>query len=244
MFKASYIKSGRIFRNYLSGISSLFYPSKCSICYTDLPNQHPFICPICQEDFHKTHFEKYEQHHPASILFWGRIELEHVFCFLHFKETNNTRDIIHKIKYKEGRGLAEYMGEQLGKVLNDHPKYSDIEAFVPIPLHAKKEFIRGYNQSWHIANGLSKAVNTPIIELLKRRKHHDSQTKKNRFERYENVKDIFDLSNTTDFPTYQHIAIVDDVLTTGSTIESAYRTLKLFYPELKISVITIGFAGK
>jgi len=243
MLKATLTKTRTFFRENLSGLSALFYPSKCIICYTDLPENINFICPTCEDGFHRTHFEKYEKNNPASVLFWGRIDVEHVFCYLFFKESNSTRPIIHQIKYKDGQLLAAYMGEKIGAVLSSNEKYSEIEAFVPIPLHDKKEFIRGYNQSLEICKGLSASLNVPTDELLIRKRHHDSQTKKNRFERYDNVKDIFDVPADKK-QTFKHIALVDDVLTTGSTIESAYHTLKLSFPDIKISVITIGFAGK
>jgi ComF family protein len=243
MLKTTLTKTRTFFRKNLSGLSALFYPSKCIICYTDLPEKIDFICPSCEDGFHRTYFEKYEKNNPASVLFWGRAEMEHVFCYLYFKESNSTRSIIHQIKYKEGQLIAAYMGEKMGLLLSSEEKYQDIDALVPIPLHDKKEFIRGYNQSLEICKGLSASLNVPTAELLIRKRHHDSQTKKNRFERYDNVKDIFDVP-TGRKQFYNHIALVDDVLTTGSTIESAYRTLKLFFPEIKISVITIGFAGK
>ncbi len=229
------------FSDNFEGAVSLFYPFICFVCDNDLPVGVKNVCPTCQSNFQRTYFEKMGEDNPAKKIFWGRIEVENVFCLLTYSEDNSTKIILNRIKYKKAQRLGVFMGELLGKLMKENHDYEDIEAVIPIPLHEKKEYIRGYNQSLTICNGVSNTTNLPVYDVLRRRRHHESQTTKNRFERSDNVKDIFDVKKGKKMP-YQHIAIVDDVLTTGSTVESAYLALKHYFPEIKISVLTIAIA--
>ncbi|MEX2484153.1 MAG: phosphoribosyltransferase family protein [Brumimicrobium sp.] len=225
----------------MDGFLSLIYPKPCLICGVELPETQPHFCFSCFEKIHFTDYEKYENQTIADELFWGRVKIENVFACLFFEKGNSTQTILHTIKYKEGKELGIYMGEIIGKRIKDKSKYKNIDALIPIPLHSKKGFIRGYNQSLLIAQGVSNVLEIPIIEGIQRKKHHDSQTKKNRFERWDNVKSIFK-ANVNDLSKYKHVAIVDDVLTTGSTLESAARTIKEVIPEIEISLLTIAIA--
>lgn len=234
-------KASRIFTKNINGLLSLIYPSPCLICQTELPESQRHVCFSCMDDFHYTDYEKYQESTVADELFWGRIKIEQVYSALFFDKGNSTQKILHAIKYKEGKELGVFMGELIGDKLKSVEKYGQIDALIPIPLHSKKGFKRGYNQSLLIAQGLSKVLNIPIVEGVKRKKHHDSQTKKNRFERWDNVKSIFETDQNL-LANYKHVAIVDDVLTTGSTLESAARAIKDVLPNQNISLITIAIA--
>lgn len=223
------------------GFLAVVYPSICLLCSKELPEKTNFLCHSCIDNLHFTHFEKYDKDHPAAEVFWGRCELKQVYSMLYFQKGNSTKQLMHTVKYKDGKELAVFLGEMMGEKICGKEQYNTIEALVPIPLHGKKAFIRGYNQSLKISEGLAEKLNIPITELIIRKKHHQSQTKKNRFERWDNVADIFDVNSDISCK-HKHIALVDDVLTTGSTLESAYRTLKEAHPELAISVLTIALA--
>ncbi|MCC5922591.1 MAG: ComF family protein [Crocinitomicaceae bacterium] len=228
-------------REIVSGIRHFFFPETCSSCDKELPQGVSFICPICWDELNFTHFEKFETSTSAEQIFWGRIGISHVFSIIYYESGKSIQNILHQIKYQNAKELAVYMGELVGKRLAENNDFQSIDALIPIPLHDKKEFIRGYNQSLLIANGLKNQTNKPVIEILRRKKHHESQTKKSREERWQNVKDIFSIARKDD-KIPKHIAIVDDVLTTGSTIESAAMAILKNYPETKISVITIALA--
>lgn len=229
-----------VFQN-IDGFLAIVYPQTCKICSADLPEGLPHICPTCLDKLSFTYFEKYGVHHPASEIFWGRVNLVSVYCLLYFKQGSTTQELMHVIKYKEGKDLAVFMGEMLAEKMKEIQEFTFLDALVPIPLHDKKEFIRGYNQSLKICEGIQAKTDLPIVNLVQRKKHHDSQTKKDRFERWDNVAENFEV-NTTIPPGITHIALIDDVLTTGSTVEAVARTIQEALPKLKISVITVAFA--
>jgi ComF family protein len=230
-----------IFTKNINGLLSLIYPRPCLICQSELPENQNHFCFQCIDNLHYTDFEKYEEPTSADELFWGRVKIQHVYSSLFFEKGNSTQQILHTIKYKEGKELGIYMGELMGGRIKESENYKSIDALIPIPLHSKKGFIRGYNQSMIIAQGLSNILDIPIIEAVKRKNHHDSQTKKNRFERWDNVKSVF-VSDPDQLKDYQHVAIVDDVLTTGSTLESAARSIKNVLPDQNISLLTVAIA--
>ncbi|PHR49780.1 MAG: amidophosphoribosyltransferase [Fluviicola sp.] len=234
-------KGSRIFTKNINGLLSLIYPRPCLICQSELPENQNHFCFLCLENLHFTDFEKYKESTSADELFWGRVKIQHVYSCLFFEKGNSTQQILHTIKYKEGKDLGVYMGELIGKRIKDNENYKSIDALIPIPLHSKKGFVRGYNQSMVIAQGLSNILEIPIINAVKRKNHHESQTKKNRFERWDNVKSVF-AADQDKLKGYKHVAIVDDVLTTGSTLESAARSIKNVKPDQDISLLTVAIA--
>lgn len=217
------------------------FPHHCFICAMEVPYQGHSICPLCDHDLHYTQFEVFQEPTPLDKLFWGRIQLEATFALLFFNETNATRTLLHQLKYKDRNDLAIYLGQQIGKRLLKHPALNTIDAYIPVPLHPKKEFIRGYNQAEEIAKGIHNETGVAIdMNLINRAIFTESQTKKDRLSRWENMQEKFRSKQTQQ--KYQHIAIIDDVITTGSTIETCYRTLREHLPETKISVISLAFA--
>lgn len=225
-------------KKWKNGFLSVVYPSLCEICDRDLTEDRNFICRYCSADFDFTHYEKFESI-PVHEVFWGRVNIEEGYSMLFYRQNSTTQKILHRIKYQNGHLLAVAMGEILGKKIKMVKGFDSLDAIVPIPIHSKKEFIRGYNQSLKICEGINATTKTPIVELLKRKEHHESQTKKDRFDRWDNVADIFSCSNKK-VGSLNHVAIIDDVLTTGATMEAAIRTLKYKNPELKVSVITLA----
>ena len=227
-------------RKYINGFLYLIYPQNCVVCNDETNESEPHFCFNCLSNLSWTNYELSEEPTEIDQLFWGRIQIEKVYSMLVFKKNNATQAILHSIKHSEDKQLAVKMGYMLGnKILNT--KYlKEVEAIVPIPIHNKKEFKRGYNQSMLICEGITQSTNLPIIELISRNRNHESQTKKDRFERWENVETIFSLNRKVNAPN--HIALVDDVLTTGSTLEAAAKTIKEQFPNIKISIYTIAVA--
>ena len=130
------------------------------------------------------------------------------------------------------------MGKLIGEQVKQLSSFQGIDALVPVPIHPKKEFTRGYNQSEKLADGIAEILNLPVlINYIERTKNSDSQTKKGRFKRWDNVENKFISKNTTNF---KHIAIVDDVITTGATLEVIVRILQENNPELRISIISLA----
>jgi ComF family protein len=162
-------------------------------------------------------------------------------AFLFFKKGNSVQQILHEIKYKNNIELAQFIGTYYGSILKNERLHWD--AVAAIPLHKSKLKKRGYNQSGFIAAGLAQALGIEDIssELL-RLKATETQTRKHRFERWENVEEVFALREPTVFEG-KHILLVDDVITTGATLEACGKII-LQAPGTKLSVASIAYASQ
>ena len=176
-------------------------------------------------------------------LFAGRIPLEHATALFLFEKEGKVQNLIHSIKYNGNKELAYYLGQLFARELIQDKALSDIQIFIPIPLHNKKLKARGFNQSEYFANGMAsvfgKEVNT---RSLFRSKETETQTKKKRFERWENVSGVFEV-NDLDALENKHVLLVDDVITTGATLEAAAQSL-MQVKGLRLSVASLAFAPK
>ena len=219
----------------------LFYPNSCLICDTETPHAPQAICPVCLSELHYTSFEAYTEPTTLDRLFWGRVPLEKTYALLYFSDSASTRAILHALKYKDRSDTAEYFGERVGEQVKSMEAFRDLDALVPVPLHPKKEFLRGYNQSQKLAEGIAAKTGTTIdTDLLKRVVFTESQTKKGKTSRWENMQQRFRSQETK--KAYRHIALIDDVVTTGSTVETCVRVLQEILPGTKISVIALAMA--
>ena len=224
----------------LQHLLNFFYPKSCIACGAVLLQHEQFFCLHCLYNLPETRYHEFEDS-PLSKLFLGRVHVENVGAFLFYKKGNQVQKILHHLKYKGGKEIGAFLGKLYGEQLAQHEKWKDIDLIVPIPLHKKKEKKRGYNQSEWIAKGLSEGMQIPYYtNLLIRSEFTETQTKKTRFHRWENVKEVFQVTDTN-LMSKKHILICDDVLTTGATLEAAIQKLQLI-PEVKISVITLATA--
>jgi ComF family protein len=169
------------------------------------------------------------------------VNFEATYALFYFQKEKASQKLLHALKYQFKGNIGVYLGSFAASKLVDHPVFKEVQALIPVPLHSKKAFIRGYNQSEKIAQGIASVWKIPVIkqEVLKT-KHTESQTRKDQFQRWENVTSIFKVEG--DLSNYQHVAIVDDVITTGSTLESMAKELKEANPSLQISIISLALA--
>lgn len=226
------------FVEWKEDILHLIFPSRCLICDKELVQIEDEICLFCRDELKVTNYENYQEATNLDKLFWGRVPLESTFALLYFEKEGGTQQILHNIKYKGKQELAKEMGKLIGEKLRDNSKYTSIDAFVPVPLHVKKMHLRGYNQSELLAKGAEEISQIPVnTDFLKRVVHSESQTKKGRFMRWDNIETAFQVDQKA---TFKHIALIDDVITTGSTIESCVREIHKIHPELKISVLSLA----
>lgn len=226
--------------DYLTDFFNLFFPKICALCGLNLYKNEEVLCSKCEYNIPKTNYFK-EKDNPVEKVFWGRVPIESACSFYFFEKGGKYQKLIHTLKYKDGRDVGKYIGKLFGLDLKTSENYNSIDAIIPVPLHPKKERKRGYNQSMEIALGLSEAMNKPVWnDCLKRRVYNETQTKKNRFDRYKNVENIFELVKV-DAVENMHLLIVDDVLTTGATLESAIAEL-LKGKNVKVSVATLAYA--
>lgn len=223
----------------LTSLVQLFYPRLCIACNGNLIRNETFLCTHCLLHLPQTYFHTLPENNLSKV-FWGRIPLEHTLAFLYFKKGNAVQHILHEIKYKDNKDLAIFIGRYYGSILQE--ANLKLDGIVAIPLHKNKQRNRGYNQSELIVQGLSASLNIENMSRhIVRHKATETQTKKQRFERWENVEDVFEVTETSVFE-YKHILLVDDVITTGATIEACGKKI-LAIAGCKLSVASIAFAS-
>lgn len=226
----------------LSDFISLIYPRNCVACGNSLFKHEDQICNYCYLNLPKSNFHLLQKN-PVEALFYGRTPIAFASSFYVFQKKGNIQKILHSIKYKSNKELANLVGEWYAKDLQTHEVLRDVTMVIPVPLHAKKLKQRGYNQSEEFAKGLAKGLQINLdTTSLKRNEYTSTQTKKSKYERWENVEDVFEVTNK-DALKNQHIIIVDDVITTGATIEACCAKLQEI-EGIKISVLSIAYADK
>lgn len=174
-------------------------------------------------------------------VFWGRTKIHSATSFLFFNKGGNVQQLMHALKYKSRKDVGEYAGKLFGMELNSSALFNTIDMVIPVPLHEKKLHQRGFNQSKVIADGIGKAMNKPVENgILVRVVYTSSQTKKSRYERWENVRNAFTVTYPEEIEG-KHILLIDDVLTTGATLEACANAL-LEIEGVKVSVATLAYA--
>lgn len=224
----------------LQNLLSIFYPRLCIGCGDILQESEKHLCLNCELHLPETDFHL-EEENPLEEIFRGRVPVENVFAFLHYRKGNLSQNLLHHLKYKGNKEVGAYLGEMYGKKLARTGHLEGIDLILPIPLHPKKQRMRGYNQSEWIAKGLSAATGIPYsTEILVRRTYTETQTKKGRFNRWENVSEVFAVAEPERLAGV-HVLICDDVLTTGATMEAAISKI-LAVAGTRVSVVTMAVA--
>jgi ComF family protein len=224
-----------------NSLVGLVFPDFCEVCGTPLVRGERYICLSCLYKMPRTGFWA-KTDNDIEKLFWGKINIEHACSLFYFRKGSDYRPIIHKLKYKGRYNIGLRLGEELGVCLENSELYKDISMLVPVPLHPAKERRRGYNQSEFIAYGISNIMSLPVEKYnLIRTKYTETQTRKNAAERWENVQSVFHVRDKSRL-NREHILLIDDVITTGSTIE-ACASIILNNCTCKVSIASIGYTS-
>lgn len=227
-------------KNLLASIGQMLFPNLCVCCDGYLSQQEESICDMCLYTLPK--FELYDlKDNPLAKKFWGRLNLDAVSAYLSYKSTNDVKKLIHQLKYKSNMDLGVEMGKWLGTALLKTNNFNLIDYVLPIPLHKVRQKFRGYNQSELLGTGLCEAMSVPMLtDVIVRERHNGTQTQKKRYERYINSKELFRVAKPESIEG-KHVLLLDDVITTGSTIESCGEVL-LDVDGLKLSVASLAVA--
>lgn len=227
-------------KKYFLGLFDLFYPSLCLACGNNLFNGEETLCVRCLSNLPKTNFHS-EPVNPVIKHFWGKVPVHSATAYYHFHKGDKVQKLIHQLKYKNHPEIGVKVGKMLGNDLAESSLFNTVEMVMPVPLHANKLRMRGYNQSEQLARGIAAALGVSYDDSLQRNKHTATQTKKHRYERFENVNSVFEIRNAAKL-TNKHILIVDDVITTGSTLVACAEEL-LRLQHTKVSVAAMAYAA-
>jgi ComF family protein len=221
--------------------TSLFFPRLCLACQQTMASEEAFICLDCQATLPETDFHLSKEN-AFTARFDGRVRVETAAALFFFTKKSKTQHLVHQIKYGDKREAAFEMGRCLGQKLVNQAHFQGIDCIIPVPMHPKKRVRRGFNQAEIFANGLAETMHIPVdIVVLQKTKMTETQTKKSRLERLKNAEDVFLLTDPSVLD-HKKVLIVDDVMTSGATLESCANTILAASPNTKISFATIAFA--
>ena len=219
---------------------SLLFPRLCYACGNQLMRNENLICTECFVVIPRTNYHFIEDN-PVAQLFWGRCLIEKAAAFSYYNKGSRIRKLIHNMKYNGIREIGYDLGRLYGLSLKTSGFINDIDIIIPVPLHPVKKRIRGFNQSETISMGIADTTHLPVdLKSLARVLVSATQTKRSRYERWTNVEGIFQVLDSQTIMG-KHVLLVDDVITTGSTIESCTNEL-LKIEGVKVSAVALAFA--
>jgi ComF family protein len=225
-----------------SSLVHLFLPHHCAGCGSDIISNDCVLCMHCINRLPFTHFHMHANN-PVEKIFWGRLPVTCAASYLYFSKDSLLQHIVHQLKYKGNKELGLFIGRKMGETLLQTNRFNDIDALVPLPLYAARERKRGYNQAAVLCQGMADVLQLPVLNrVIGRRTCSDTQTHKNRIERWQNMQGRFELLQPAAV-SGKHILLIDDVITTGATLEACGEQL-LTAPGTRVSIMTMAYTVK
>lgn len=227
---------------FFKDILYLFYPNLCVGCSNNLLQNEKIICSFCRHELPIIEFNKLNNKKLKSI-FIGKIPIKKVRSFLYYRKHGKVQHLIHELKYKNQEEIGKVVGLWFGNLLRENNTFGNVDYIIPVPLHRKKLKKRGYNQLTKFGKSLSEILNIEYISgILIKTSITKTQTFKKRFERFSDSNTKFKLINTSIFED-KHVLLIDDVITTGATLEACCKEL-LKTKNITISIATMAFTEK
>lgn len=221
---------------------SLIFPRNCVACNAALYKHEHHLCTSCSIGLPRSNFHT-ETNNELERVFAGRVPVLKACSYYVFEKSGKVQKVLHSIKYKSNTELAVQLGSWYAESLKDCKEITSSDVIIPVPLHKKKLRQRGFNQSEEFAKGLSKTFNIPLCsDNLIRNQFTNTQTRKKKFERWENVEGKFELKDW-EMLRNKTILLVDDVITTGATIDACYQALAKA-EGIKINVLSLAYAKR
>ena len=223
-----------------SRIIDFIAPRQCVICGQRLTLSEKGLCGVCNMQLPRTDHALSPTDNEIVRLLWGQTQVERGAALFYYNPATDVARLIHAAKYNDRLDICETLGELLAKEIITTGFFDGIDVLIPVPLTRWRQWKRGYNQSELIARGIGNITHLPVeTKALKRYAFSGSQTELNRQQRRENVDGVFQLKSPKCI-TGRHILLVDDILTTGSTISACSREL-LKATDVQISFLTLGY---
>ena len=217
---------------------NLFYPKTCNCCERPLLDHEKVICTSCLHQLPLTNFQPNNENQ-ADKVFYGRAEINAAYALLLFRKKNMVQLLLHQLKYKGQFEISYFLGEWTGEILKNSSRFTNIDMVIPVPLHKKRLKERGYNQTEGFAKEIAKSLNSEYRDdLLTKTSSSKKQALKNRISRWNLMEQSFQLTNASAI-SGKHILLVDDILTTGATLEACINCLRNS-EKINISIATMA----
>ncbi len=229
-------------RHWIEDLAGMFFPQPCTSCGEASPSPRVPVCHHCLARLPATGFENHAGN-PVEKLFWGRVSLQAACSIFYFSRGSGLQSMIHHLKYLNRPDVGVFLGRRMGEALLQSGRFRNMEALVPLPLYPARQRKRGYNQAECLARGMSDVMAIPVLDSVVRRvSKTDTQTRKNRMERWQNVAGSFQVFAEAIRP-YSQLLLVDDVVTTGATLE-ACGTAILGAGGIRLGIATLAYADR
>jgi ComF family protein len=217
----------------------LFYPHICTGCGTDVLPNDQMLCLHCLNDLPVTNFFGHAGN-PVEEIFYGRLNIEQGASGYFFTKQSLLQHLLIQLKYRHNKDIGFYMGRLLAHLIKENNAFEDVDALIPLPLNPRKERIRGYNQATAICNGIASVTHMQVVDkVVVRNVFTETQTHMGRISRWENMDGVFAIKDEA-LLANQHLLLVDDVVTTGATLEACGSEI-LKIPGTRLSIATLAY---
>lgn len=225
----------------LKALANLFFPLVCNACKDTLTDNESFLCTNCRHNLPTTNFHLTQDPFVKNV-FYGRAKIESATALLRFEKKGIVQHLLHQLKYGKNEAIGSFLGDWLGEELKSNHEYQAIDVVIPVPLHPKKTKKRGYNQVSKFGQNIATLLNTDFNEdlLIKITNPSKSQARKTRLERWELNNEAFAVKELEKLHN-KHILLVDDIITTGNTLEACIIELNKA-KNIKISIAAMAIA--
>jgi competence protein ComFC len=224
---------------FLKDIANIFFPELCSCCLEQLTNFENTICIKCRHDLPVTNFS-FEKNNLVEKSFYGRIKIENATALFYFLKKGKTQQLIHELKYNNQEQIGTFIGNWLGEEMLESERFNSLDYIIPVPLHPKKLKKRGYNQTTNFGQSLAFKLNVVFNDsILTKVSSTKTQSKKLRLDRWKNVEELFTIQPNIHLQN-KHILIVDDIITTGATLEACSKAFSDI-EGIKISIACMAY---
>ena len=230
-----------LIKTAIDSLTHLFFPHICAGFGTDVINKDQLLCLACTD---RLPLRNYYAHadNPVEKTFWGRIPLNHAASYLYFNKDSIVQQLMHQFKYKGNQEIGLYFGRKMGSAISAAARFQSPDFLIPLPLHPQRQKKRGYNQAEVLCRGMAQSLAIPVLEqVVSRTMQTETQTHKNRESRWQNMEGKFILNHPSLLEN-KHVMLVDDVITTGATLEACGIEL-LKARGLLLSIATLAYTS-
>ncbi|MBN8787473.1 MAG: ComF family protein [Terrimonas sp.] len=231
-----------MFKAIVNSVSHLLFPHLCNGCGSDLLDDKHLLCTKCYDHLYKTNFELLPDNTVEKTL-WGRLACSAATSQYYFSKGSVLQHLVHQFKYKSNKDIAVYLGKCMGETLREANRFNAIDAIIPLPLFPDKQRKRGYNQAALLCEGIASVMQIPVIyNVVHRIRYTETQTHKTRMERWQNVEGVF-ITKEQSIVQNKNLLLVDDVITTGATIEACGNAILEDIPGVKLNIAALAYAN-